>query len=442
MTTETSKPDLSRARAEDLLQYIDASPSPWHAVRETEQRLQAAGFTELSEKEAWKLKTGGQYYVTRNGTGLIAFQLSGVADKAASFRIVGSHTDSPGMRVKPHGEQISGGMIKLGVETYGGPILATWADRELTLAGRVVLRDTDGFVSRLVNLQRPLLRIPTLAVHMDRDVNSKGLKLEKQSHLPLLLEAAGNSLPEAGRLLTMLAAELECDTTDISAFELLACDTQPGSFYGPGDEFYAVGRIDNLAACHASIEALLDAGRSGTGAACRVAALFDNEEIGSQSAQGAQGAFLMQILERITLAQGGGREDLLRALAAGFLISADAAHALHPNHIGKYDPQHHVHLNQGPVIKINQNLRYTSDGLSASAFRRWCEQADVPCQTYVHHSDLPCGSTIGPMTAARLGMPAVDVGNPILSMHSIRECGGAADQDMMIRALSAFYGES
>ncbi len=441
MTGELRTPDLSRARAEDLLQYIDAGVTPWHAVLETEQRLQAAGFTELHETDSWKLEAGACHYVIRNGTGLIAFQLGSESAATGGFRVVGSHTDSPGLRVKPHGEQRAGGMVKLGVEVYGGPILATWADRELTLAGRVVLRDTNGFVTRLVNLQRPLLRIPTLAVHLDREVNSNGLKLEKQAHLPLLLAAVEDGLPEQGRLLSMLAAELGCDVKNVSAFELLACDTQSGSFYGPGDEYYAVGRIDNLAACHASIEALLEAGRSGNVKATCVAALFDNEEIGSQSAQGAQGSFLLSVLERVTLAQDGGREELLRALSAGFLVSADAAHALHPNHIGKYDAQHQVFLNKGPVVKINQNLRYTSDGLSASHFRRWCEMAGVECQTYVHHSDLPCGSTIGPQTAARLGMRAVDVGNPILSMHSIRECGGAADQDMMVRALSAFFGE-
>lgn len=430
--------DRARACARDLLAFLDASPTPWHAVSEIRRRLEGAGFRRLDESEAWTLRPGEAVYVERGGSSLAAAVIGERPPWEAGFQLAGAHVDSPGLRVKIQGEHAKAGLLRLGVEVYGSPILATWADRDLSLAGRVVLRDGDGQREALVAFDRALLRLPTAAIHLDREVNAKGLVLHKQDHLPPILAVAAEALPEGGRLKALLAERLGAEAGGILNFDLCVVDTQPAAFFGPDEEFLASGRLDNLAMCHALLLPLLArAGRPAAGTA--VAAFFDNEETGSLTARGADGSLLPDLVERLALALGGGREETLRACARSFLISADMAHAVHPGHLGLYDAQHHVAMNGGPAIKINASQRYATDGPGAARFQRLCEAAGVPCQQYVHRTDLPCGTTIGPIAASRLGVPAVDVGNPMWSMHSVRESAGAGDPAMMCAALEAFW---
>ena len=430
----------ARARAQALLDFIDASPSPWHVADSAAALLEAAGYGRLDEADTWCLTPGARHYVVRDGSTLAAFRIGSAPLTEAGLRLIGAHTDSPGLRVKPLAGEAKGDWLRLGVEVYGGPILATFADRDLSLAGRVALRAPDaplGVQSRLVRFAAPLLRIPNLAIHLNRKVNEDGLKLDRQSALPLILCAVQDGLPAADHLSRLLADALGVDPGQLLGFELNVYDTQPGAFFGPQQEFIADSQLDNLGSCHAALMALLDSDVDAPQASA-VCFLFDHEEVGSTSAKGADGSFLDDVLERIGLCCGLGREDYRRALARSMLVSADMAHAFHPGHAGAYDDQHRVHLNHGPVIKTNASQRYTSESLSAGVFQLACERAAVPWQSYVQRSDLACGSTIGPLAASRLGLRSVDVGNPMWAMHSLRESAGVADHDAMCRALRAF----
>lgn len=431
----------AHARAQELLDFIDTSPSPWHVVESAATLLEAAGYGRLDEADPWQLAPGARHYVVRDGSTLAAFRVGSAPLTAAGFRLIGAHTDSPGLRVKPLAGQTQGDWLRLGVEVYGGPILATFADRDLSLAGRVALRAPDtplGVQIHLVRFAAPLLRIPNLAIHLNRKVNEDGLKLDRQNALPPILGAVKDGLPAADHLTGLLADTLKVDPDDLLGFELNVCDTQAGAFFGLQQEFIADSQLDNLGSCHAALMALLgtDTADSKASAVCF---LFDHEEVGSTSSKGADGSFLDDVLERIALCCGLGREDYRRALAHSMLVSADMAHAFHPGHAGAYDDQHRVHLNHGPVIKTNASQRYTSESLSAGVFQLACERAGVPWQSYVQRSDLACGSTIGPLAASRLGLRSVDVGNPMWAMHSLRESAGAADHDAMCRALAAFF---
>ena len=431
----------ARARARALLDFIDASPSPWHVVDSAATLLEAAGYRRLDEADSWHLAPGARHYVVRDGSTLAAFRIGSAPLTEAGLRLIGAHTDSPGLRVKPLAGETRDGLLRLGVEVYGGPILATFADRDLSLAGRVALRAPDaplGVQSRLVRFAAPLLRIPNLAIHLNRKVNEDGLKLDRQSALPPILGTVQDGLPAADHLTRLLADALDADPGRLLGFELNVYDTQPGAFFGPQQEFIADSQLDNLGSCHAALMALLDSDVDAPQASA-VCFLFDHEEVGSTSAKGADGSFLDDVLERIGLCCGLGREDYRRALARSMLVSADMAHAFHPGHAGAYDDQHRVHLNHGPVIKTNASQRYTSESLSAGVFQLACERAGVPWQSYVQRSDLACGSTIGPLAASRLGLRSVDVGNPMWAMHSLRESAGAADHDAMCRALAAFF---
>jgi aspartyl aminopeptidase len=357
--------------------------------------------------------------------------VGGGAPEAAGFRLVGAHTDSPGLRVKPRAAQVADGLLRIGVEVYGGPILATFADRDLALAGRLAVRGAAGPEMRLFHIDRPLLRLPNLAIHMNREVNENGLKFNKQTELPLLLGADGG-LPPEGVFRRLLAERAAVAAEDILGWELAVCDTQRGAFWGADGEFLAASRLDNLGSCHAGLSALLEAG---AGATTRVCALFDHEEVGSESAVGAGGSFVADVLERIATARGADGEGWRCALARSFFVSADMAHAWHPNFPAAYEPAHRVAVNGGPVIKSNANQRYATGAESAARFAMACERAGVPHQHYAHRSDLGCGSTIGPIVAARLGMPSVDVGSPMWAMHSLRESAGVLDHGWMIAAL-------
>ncbi len=425
-----------RDHAHNLLDFIDASPSPWHAVASLERRLEKHGYAPLAESEAWTLEPGGKYYAVRGGSSLIAFRVGHDSPAECGFRIVGAHTDSPGLRLKPKAPHAAEGMLRLGVEVYGGPILATFTDRDLSLAGRVHLRAESGLAARLLRFEQPLLRLPNLAIHMNRTVNEEGLKLNKQTELPLLLAGLEEAIEPKDAFLNLLAERAGCAPGDLLSFELNVYDTQPGSFWGPRGEFVADGQIDNLSSCHAGLAGLLETEAGGHTA---VAAFFDHEEVGSESHKGADGSFLGDVLERIAHAAGLEPPAYKQALARSFLVSADAAHAHHPNFPQAYEPLHAVKVNGGPAVKINANQRYATDGLAEARFLALCEQAGVPCQTYVHRTDLGCGSTIGPLTSARLGLSTVDCGCPMWAMHSARESAGVLDQSWFAAVLKVFF---
>jgi aspartyl aminopeptidase len=429
---------MNTDKVQELLDFIDASHSPWHAVKSIEERLQAHRFTKLQETEKWHMQQDGRYYVVRDDSSIIVFIVGQKSPAEAGFKIVGAHTDSPGLRIKPNAAHATDGMLRLGVEVYGGPILATFTDRDLSLAGRVSYRSETGeIITKLVDFEKPLLRLPNLAIHMNRKVNEEGLKLCKQSELPLLLSVLVEQQVPQAHFLSLLNSQTGIEQQQLLSWELNVYDTQKGAFWGNDQEFFADSQLDNLASCHASMDALL--AKSGTTNSTLVCALFDHEEIGSESVKGADGSFLPDILKRISLANDNGKEDFQRAMAKSFMISADMAHAYQPNFSSAYEPEHRVMVNKGPVIKVNANHRYTSESISQAMFINWCEQAKVPHQKYSHHSDIPCGSTIGPMISARLGIRTVDIGCPMWAMHSIRESAGTLDHEYMIRVLKTFF---
>jgi aspartyl aminopeptidase len=432
-------PAIAQARsfAHELIEFIDASPSPWHAVASAEARLLAHGYSRLEEGEPWQLTAGGRYYVVRGGAAMIAFVQGAQPLTQTGFRIIGAHTDSPGLRLKPKAALSGDALARLGVEVYGGPILATFTDRDLSMAGRVVLRTATGQQSRLLRFEQPLLRLPNLAIHMNRDVNEQGLKINKQTELPLILgQLTGGNNADA-HLRKLLADAIEADAADLLSWEMAVYDVQKGCLWGANAEFIADSQLDNLASCHAALSALI--ATTQPNATC-MAAFFDHEEVGSESVSGAGGSFMTDVLTRIDFHAKLNEEDRLRTLACSLFISADMAHAYHPNFPAAYEPDHRVMVNGGPVIKHNANQRYTTNAETAARFMGFCETAGVPYQQYAHRSDLGCGSTIGPVVAARLGISSVDVGSPMWAMHSARESAGVYDHAHMIAALTAAFG--
>ena len=425
-----------KAQAQDLLNFIDASPSPWHAVDTVEQRLISLGFTPLHETQAWQLKPGNSYYVIRGGASIIAFKVGNQNLTDSGFRMVGAHTDSPSLRLKPNAAYGSDGLVRIGVEVYGGPILATFTDRDLSVAGRVNVRTATGFEARLVKFDNALMRLPNLAIHMNREVNDKGLLLNKQTGLPLIFGETETGIAADQQFLKHISEALAVEVKDILNFELNVFDTQKGVFWGANQEFIADSQLDNLASCHAALTALLATENPASTCIC---ALFDHEEVGSESATGASGSFLADVVSRVAISLQLSEEARLQAMAQSFFISADMAHAYHPNHATAYEPEHHVLVNKGPVIKTNANQRYATNADSAARFITLCERANVPYQQYAHHTDLGCGSTIGPIVASNLGVASVDVGSPMWAMHSIRESAGVLDHSYMIAVLKEMY---
>jgi aspartyl aminopeptidase len=428
--------DSTRACAQELLNFIDASPSPWHAVESTKQRLLAENYQALDEREVWQLKKGQGYLVVRGGSSIIAFKLGQSELVNMGLRIIGAHTDSPGLRLKPKASFDGGGYVRIGVEVYGGPILATFADRDLSLAGRVSVRNGDGFETKLVKFDQPVLRLPNLAIHMNREVNEQGLKFNKQTELPLILSALENNLDSDQTFISILSSALGVSADAIINWELNVFDTQKGIFWGAHQEFIADSQLDNLASCHAALTALLATDKPISTTLC---AFFDHEEVGSQSAAGAGGSFLADIIQRISNNLGLSEEAQKQGLANSFFISADMAHAYHPNFPAAYEPCHHALVNHGPVIKTNANQRYSTGADTAAKFIQLCEHAGVPYQQYAHRTDLGCGSTIGPIVAANLGIASVDVGSPMWAMHSLRESAGALDHEYMIKVFKEMF---
>ena len=425
--------------AQDLLDFIDNSPSPYHAVKSIENQLADYDFEQLDEKHKWKLNPGGRYYIVRDDSSIIFFIAGTKPLTDSGYKIFGAHTDSPGLKIKPTPVNNADGLIRLGVEIYGGPILATFTDRDLSLAGRISYKTSTGKISsKLIHFDQPLLRLPNLAIHMNRTVNEDGLKLHKQNELALIISNSLETQLPQQYLAQLLEKTSSVKADQILSWELNVYDTQKGSFWGDEQQFYANSQLDNLASCHIGVQALLNdsALKSGNTILC---AFFDHEEIGSESTKGADGSFLPDILERIALAMDLNKEDYQRTLANSFMISADMAHAYQPNFPAAYEPDHKVTVNKGPVIKVNANHRYSSECISEAMFILWCEQTNTPYQKYSHRTDIPCGSTIGPMTSAKLGIRTVDVGNPMWAMHSIRESAGVKDHTYMINVINCFF---
>ncbi|MFJ2916442.1 M18 family aminopeptidase [Streptomyces sp. NPDC087307] len=423
-----------RSHSDDLLSFISASPSPYHAVASAAQRLEKAGFRELRGTDDWTGTTGGSF-VARGGA-LIAWYAPEGAPAHTPFRIVGTHTDSPNLRVKPAPDTARAGWRQIGVEIYGGVPLNTWLDRDLGISGRLALRTPGGGTgSRLVRIDEPLLRVPQLAIHLDHSVND-GLALDRQRHLAPVWALGAR---EEGALLRRVAAAAGGEPDTVLGWDLMLHDVQPPGYLGADREFVVSSRLDNLVSVHAGVTALTGAATSAeTPAYIPVLAAFDHEEVGSGSETGAQGPLLERVLSRSVTARGGSPEDWSRALSGAFCVSADMAHAVHPNYAERHDPDHHSLPNGGPALKVNVNQRYATDGTGMAVFAAACERAGVPWQPFVSNNAMTCGTSIGPITAARLGVPTVDVGVPGLSMHSARELCGAADPGHLAAALGAF----
>ncbi len=417
----------------NLFPFLFSSPTPFHAVANIEVHLSQQGFIRLQENEHWQLVQGQAYYLTRDNGAIIAFILGSDESCEQGFRMLAAHTDSPCLQIKPRAEIKTGSYLQLGVEVYGGSLFAPWFDRDLSLAGRVCCKTRDGNLAVfLINFRRPLLTIPSIAIHFDREAN-KNCGINQQRHLPpILSQAVDQQFPDFNSLLLdQIQQEYpQAAIEEILSFDMFCYDFQEPTYTGARNDFISSGRLDNLLSCHAGMTALGKAERT------KNVLLFcaNHEEIGSTSTSGAQGSFLESTLERIIPDPTSRRITLSNS----FLISMDNAHAAHPNFMEKIDSAHEIHLNKGPVIKLNANQRYATNSLSAAIYKQVCKEAKVFPQEFVMRSDLPCGSTIGPITAARLGVRTVDIGAASLAMHSIREHTGSLDPFLLYRTIEQF----
>lgn len=425
----------------DLLQFLDNSPVNFLATEAICQQLSEAGFERLCACEKLdNIKPGRQFFFTKNDSSVYAFRIGSEPLSEAGFHVICAHCDSPTFRIKPNAEMTGeGGIVRLNTEVYGGPILSTWFDRPLTIAGRVIVRSEDVMcpITKLLHVRRPLLQISNLAIHFNRQVND-GVKLSKQKDVLPILGIINNELEKGNLLVNLICEELNVERTDILDFDLYLADTAPACTFGIHNEFISSGRLDDLSMVHAGLKALLLSGEQ-TPKTTQVLAIFDNEETGSQTKQGAGSPFLASILQRIVAAQGGTTEDFYRSIEQAFMVSADNAHAWHPNYSEKFDPTNHPVLGGGPVIKFNAAQKYASDAVSAAVFAGICEKAGVPCQRFVNHSDVAGGSTLGNILASSLPLKGVDMGNPMLAMHSCRETASVADHLYCIEAFKTFY---
>lgn len=428
-----------------LLSFLDASPVNFLAVKNLTDELQQHGYRHIDTTEALGMvKAGDKFFVTKNDSSIYAFQIGRKALAETGFHMICAHCDSPTFRIKPHAEiDCEGGIVKLNTEVYGGPIMSTWFDRPLTLAGRVIVKSKDVMnpTTLLLHVKRPLLQISNLAIHFNRQVND-GVKLSRQKDVLPILGIINDELEKGNLLMNIILEELNKQQTvareDILDFDLYLADATPACTFGAHNELISSGRLDDLSMCFAGLEALLASQPTDT---TQVLAIFDNEETGSQTKQGAGSPFLSYMLKRIALAQGGTEEAYYQAVERAFMISADNAHAWHPNYSEKYDPTNHPMLGGGPVIKFNAAQKYASDAYSASVFAGLCKKAGVPCQRFVNHSDVAGGSTLGNILASSIPLRGVDMGNAILAMHSCRETGSTADHEFCVKVFTQFYQE-
>ena len=426
-------------RVKRLLDFLDASPVNFLAARNIATELEKAGYRKLDPREPiGNVKAGDRLYVTKNDSSVYAFHIGLKPMAEAGFRMICAHCDSPTFRIKPNAEMLcEGGIVKLNTEVYGGPIMSTWFDRPLTIAGRVIVRGQDALNPQtlLLHVKRPLLQISNLAIHFNRQVND-GVKLSKQKDMLPILGIINDELEKGNLLMNIICSELSIKPEEVLDFDLYLADATPACTFGVHDEFLSSGRLDDLSMCFAGLEAMID---TDTADATKVLAIFDNEETGSQTKQGAGSPFLAMMLQRIALAQSGSVEAWYQAIERAFMISADNAHAWHPNYSEKYDPTNHPVLGGGPVIKFNAAQKYASDAVSAAVFAEICRQADVPCQRFVNHSDVAGGSTLGNILASSIPLRGVDMGNAILAMHSCRETGSVADHLYTVKAFTQFF---
>lgn len=415
-----------------LIDFLKASPTPFHATATLVQHLEAGGFQRLDERDTWSIETGGRYYVTRNDSSIVAFRMGRQSPLNGGIRMVGAHTDSPCLRVKPQPELQRQGFWQLGVEVYGGALLAPWFDRDLSLAGRVTFRRDGKVESQLIDFRLPIAIIPNLAIHLNRAAN-EGWPINPQNELPpILAQVAGDERADFRALLTdQLAREHGLNADVVLDYELSFYDTQSAAVVGLNRDFIAGARLDNLLSCYAGLQALLTTDTDETA----LLVCTDHEEVGSSSTCGADGPMLEQIVQRL-LPVG---EDYVRTIQKSLLISADNAHGVHPNYADKHDANHGPKLNAGPVIKVNNNQRYATNSETGGFFRHLCMAEEVPVQSFVVRSDMSCGSTIGPITASQLGIRTVDIGLPTFAMHSIRELAGSHDLAHLVKVLGAFY---
>ncbi len=424
--------------ASDLIDFIQASPSPYHVVRNIKAALIKQGYQELLPGEKWDLSAATRYFTSKNDTAIIAFVTGTGRVEEHGFRVIAAHTDSPGIKIKPNPEVKSAGKyLKLNTEVYGGPILSTWFDRPLSIAGRVsILSDSKFFPeTRHVNFRKPVCCIPNLAIHLNREVND-GLKIERQKMLMPVIATINEQFEAKNYLPQIISDELKIDASKILDFDLFLYDVNPGCIVGQNDEFISCGKLDNLAMVHTAIQALVD---SDPIEACQVVVCFDNEEVGSLSKQGAGSPLLRNVLDRITNQFTNDKDAFYRSISHSFMISADMAHALHPGFIEKYDVVNQPKINGGPVIKVNANQKYTTDSDSSAVYEMLCRKAGVPFQRYVNHSDVAGGSTLGGISAGHLDMRSVDIGNPMLAMHSVREFSGVDDHEYVLKTFEEFF---
>lgn len=426
-----------------LLSFLDASPVNFLAVKNIADMLEAGGFRRLNPAlPIGMVNAGDRFFVTKNDSSIFAFRIGAKPLADVGFHMICAHADSPTFRIKPNAEMLcEGGLVKLNTEVYGGPIMSTWFDRPLTLAGRVIVRSQDVMQPQtmLLHIKRPLLQISNLAIHFNRQVND-GVKLSKQKDVLPLLGQINSQLEAGNMLLNLIVDELSkqrpIQQEDILDFDLYLADTTPACTFGAHNEFISAGRLDDLSMCFAGLEAMLAAHDTDT---TQVLAIFDNEETGSQTKQGAGSPFLSYMLKRIALAQSHTEEAYYQAVERAFMISADNAHAWHPNYAEKYDPTNHPMLGGGPVIKFNAAQKYASDAASAAVFAGLCAKAGVPCQRFVNHSDVAGGSTLGNILASSIPLRGVDMGNAILAMHSCRETGSVRDHEYCVKVFTEFF---
>ena len=424
--------------AENMLDFIYNSPTQFNAVEVSAEMLEKNGFEKLNPKENWKLEVGKKYYTTKNSSALVAFKVNSDEVEKEGFRIIGSHTDSPGFRIKPNAEmEACGAYLKLNTEGYGGMILSTWLDRPLAMAGRVFLRGENPFkpVEKIVNINKPVCIIPNLAIHMNRSIND-GYKYNKQTDMLPLVGLINEQLEKDNYMVKLLASELNVEIEEIIDFDIFLYEYEKGCFTGANEEFISTGRLDNLSMYYSSVEALLD---SDSKSGISIAVGFDNEEVGSATKQGADSNMLLNILERICISLGKDRQQFFEAIENSFIISSDLAHAVHPNVNGMADPTNRPVMGKGPVIKVHAGQAYTSDGYSISVYKEICRECGVEYQEFVNKSDQRGGSTIGPISSTHIDIPSVDVGAPILSMHSIRELGCSEDFYNTYKTFMKFY---